>query len=198
MANGNRFWIPLQTTLEDNNRLACAPAQFTGVYAPGGIIIPTPEVPGSNPFLPNGVGGTVKPPPAKITVTKSGTYAVGGICLFTANYKINGLVDKVEVKYPGEDTLKIPTEGVDGIFYFPGCQVTHFVDQKVKDVMTSDDGSWQICFAAIPDKTMTIYYYLDNTKDITPPWKPLETKTDKGMACADLVGYSAVYAPVGK
>ena len=56
----------------------------------------------------------------------------------------------------------------------------------------------EICFAAIPGKEMTIYYYADNETDIVAPWIPLETTTENGLACAIPVDFSAVYAPVGK
>jgi len=197
---GSRVWIPLASTLEDNGRLVCAPALYTGVYMPAGKLLPRPgsEQPGHNPLFPNGVGGSVLPPPSKITITGSGTYAVGGICLITAKYKIAGLFDTVEVFYPSEDTLKVPSQDVEGVFYFPGCHVLHYRDQKIKDEMTRPEGDWRICFAAIPDKTMTIYYYEDNLTDIIPPWIALETTTENGMACADLVYFSAIYTPTGK
>jgi len=196
-----RVWLPLPTTLEDDGRLVCAPAMFTGVYMPSGkyIIEPgTEKQPGEDLLFPNGVGGSVLPPPSKITINGSGSYAVGGICLIRADYKITGLSDTIEVKYPTEDTLKVPSTAVDGLFFFPGCHVLHFRDLVIKDEMTRAEGDWQICFAAIPDKVMTIYYYRDDMTDITPPWVALETTTENGIACADPVDFSAVYAPVGK
>ncbi len=198
---GSRVWIPLPSTLEDNGRLVCAPAIYTGVYMPAGkFVLPSgSEIPpGTNPLFPYGWGGSVLPPPSNVTITGSGTYAVGGICLLIANYKIAGLFDTVQVKYLTEDTLKVPSPDVAGLFYFPGCQVEHYRDQKIKDQMTRAEGDWQICFAATPDKTMKIYYYKDNLTTITPPWTGLETSTSNGMACANLVDFSGVYVPTGK
>lgn len=59
-AGNGVLWNPLPSTLEDNNRLICAPAQYNGVYMPVGMI-PTDKTitAGSNPFFPNGLGGTV-------------------------------------------------------------------------------------------------------------------------------------------
>jgi hypothetical protein len=74
----------------------------------------------------------------------------------------------------------------------------------IQKEMTSKQGDWQICFAAIPSKTMTIYYYLDDTVIPVPTiaplsyWTALTTTTANGMACADIVNFSAVYAPAGK
>jgi hypothetical protein len=198
---GNKVWIPLPTTLEDNGRLVCAPAMYSGVYMPSGdyIIIPgTDPQSFTNRLFPDGQGGSVLPPPSYITITGSGDYAVGGICLIRAKYNITGLADDVQVKYPTEDTLKVPTNDVVGLFFYPGCQVTHYRDQVIKPTMTRVEGDWQICFAAIPDKTMTIYYYRDDLTDITPPWIALPTITENGLSCATPVDFSAVYAPVGK
>ena len=198
---GSRVWVPLASTLEDNGRLICAPALYTGVYMPAGkFVLPSGSElqPGTNPLFPYGWGGTVQPPPSKIIITRSGTYAVGGICLLTAKIKIAGIFDTVEVAYKSEDTLKVPSQDVEGRFYFPGCQVVHYRDQKIKDEMTSPEGDWQICFAAIPDKTMTIFYYQDNLTDVIPPWIALKTTTKNGMACAKKVDFSGVYIPTGK
>jgi hypothetical protein len=208
-ASGGRVWIPLPTTLEDNERLVCAPALYTGVYMPAGEKKIVPQTgagqPGSNPLLPGeGEGGSVLPPPAKviIPVTGSGTYPVGGICLLTAHYKIKGLSDTVEVEYANdhltEETLKVPSDAVEGIFYFPGCHVLHYRDGKIKDEMTIQEGDWRICFAAIPDKIMKIYFYQDDLTTIIGPWRGLETTTANGMACADLVYFTGVYTPAGK
>jgi hypothetical protein len=204
-----RFWIPLPTTLEDDGRLICAPVLYSGVYMPAGKVVPPPdsELTGTNPFFPNGTNGTVRAPANDITITESGTYAVGGICLISAKYNVAGLADTVQVEYPAkhftEDTLTVPfSDYANGnLFHFPGCHVIHYKDQQIQDQMNlgnPKDGDWQICFAAIPDKTMTIYYYDDNLTKIAAPWIKLVTTTANGMACANLVDFSAVYAPAGK
>ena len=184
--------FPLATTLEDEGRLACASATITGVYMPAGEYKIVPET-GSDQ-----VGATVLPPPAKVIITAAGTYAAGGICTIQANYKVSGLTNTVEVQYPTEDTIKVPSQDVEGLFYFPGCHLVHYQDQEVSDQLTPAEGEWEICFAAIPEKTMTIYYYQDNLTDVTPPWTALETTTANGMACAKSAYYSGVYTPVGK
>ncbi len=204
-----RTWTSLPTTLEDSARLICAPVLYAGVYMPAGKVVPPvgAEQAGTNPFFPSGSGGTVVPPSSEITITESGTYAVGGVCLITTNYFATGLADTVQVEYPTKhytsDTLTVPFSNyVNGdLFYFPGCHVMHYKNQLIQNQMNMTDpkdGEWQICFAAIPDKTMTIYYYDDNLKKINAPWTALETTTENGTACADLVDFSAVYVPAGK
>jgi hypothetical protein len=203
-AGGNKVWLPIPATLEDKGRLVCAPALYTGVYMPAASIpiIPVSGIGGAEGVNGNIAGGSVLPPSSKVIITGSGTYAVGGICTIEAQYKVSGLSDTVEVEWAleqlSEDTLVVPTDAVDGIFYFPGCHVLHYKDQKIKDQMTREEGDWKICFAAIPEKTMTVYYYQDDLTNIVPPWVPLDTTTENGVACADLVDWSAVYTPVGK
>jgi hypothetical protein len=200
----SRVWIALPTTLEDDGKLICAPAQHTGVYMPSGKYLLDPALAATGqvvvPGQPN--EGSVVAPPREIIITRSGTYAVGGICTITAEYKITGLSDTVAVEFANdhltEETLKVPADVVKGVFYFPGCHVLHYRDTKIQDQMTPDEGDWQICFAAIPDKIMTIYYYQDDLTTIIPPWKPLETVTENGKACADLVDFSGVYTPAGE
>ena len=132
-----------------------------------------------------------------ITITGSGTYAVGGICDITAKYDVTGLSDTVQVEYPWdpnyqsrnhytEDTQSVPfPDYINGdLFYFPGCHVVHFKNSQIQDQMntgTPKDGDWQICFAAIPGKTMTIYYYPDDTKSAI---EALDTPTPSNLEIA--------------
>jgi hypothetical protein len=200
-AGGTKVWIPLPAALEDEGRLLCASAQNTGVYMPSGkYVIDSSLIPGGSGE--NGGGspqGSVQPPPRHVVITDPGTYSVGGICTFRAQYKITGLSDVVDVEFANDhltqETLTVPPNEVNGLFYFPGCHVVHYLNSVIQNQMTSDQGEWQICFAAVPDKDMTIYYYKDNLTDITPPWMPLESVTENGRVCADLVDFTAVYAP---
>ncbi|MDD2923361.1 MAG: hypothetical protein PHQ36_13840, partial [Anaerolineales bacterium] len=82
----------------------------------------------------------------------------------------------------------------------PGCHVFHYKNSQLVDEVTTDEGKWEICFAAIPDKKTTIYfYYSDNDlARVTSKWTPLETRIENGTACAALTDYTGVYTPVGK
>jgi hypothetical protein len=214
-----RQWTQIPSHLDSTGKLVCADnAIYTGVYMPTGMVPPSlTYTSGQNAFFPNGVGGTVLPPPSFVTITGNGTYAVGGICLLTAQYFVKGLSDTVQVEYPTqytEDTKTVPfADYVNGsLFYFPGCHVLHYMDVTTNNVttptiqkeMTNTQGAWRICFAAIPTKTMTIYFYPDDSVTPVPTtaplatWTALATTTENGMACANLVNSSAVYAPTGK
>jgi hypothetical protein len=201
----DRQWVQIASHLDETGKLICADnAIYTGVYMSMGLLVPPPGTgeAGVNPFFPNGWGGTVQTPASFVTITGNGTYAVGGLCLITTQYFVSGLKDTVQVEERPEftqNTKTVPSDALNGdMFYFPGCHVVHYKDNVIKDQMnttTPKDGDWQICFAAIPGKTETIYYYMDDTSTVAPPWTKLDTTTANGMACADLVDFSAVYAP---
>ncbi len=198
--NGYRVWSLLPSTIEDDGRLVCAPAYYTGVYMPAGYVVPRPDSPFSEDTIttPGTIKGTVVTPPFTTLITESGTYTAGGVCMLKVEYRIDGLSDALHVEPPAQDTLTVPFPGLEDLLYFPGCHVIHYRDSKVKPTMTRQEGDWEICFAARPGKEMTIYYYRDDLTRITPPWLPLETTTENGMACANLVDFSAVYTPAGK
>lgn len=195
---GSPIWLPLPTTTE--NGVSCAPAMFTGVYMPAGQRVNPPGAGDEGNILnPPGIGGgSVKPPPDEIKVTKSGTYAIGGICAMIIEYKVSNLSDQIHVQHPTEANDLIPFPDNGGLLFLPGCHVVHYREAQVKQKMSSDEGRWEICFATRPDKKMTIYFYQDDLTTITPPWVPLETRTDKGLACAPLADVSGVYAPAGQ
>lgn len=196
-ASGQRVWMPLPTTVE--NSIACADALYTGVYMPAGYVQPTPAGGAGGVIVPTPRGtkpGTVRPPaPVSPRITKSGTYSIGGICTMIVVYKQPNLSDDVWVELPTQDTLTVPFPSDKDILYFPGCHVVHY--EPLMDTVTDQQGSWKICFAARPNKTMTIYYYSDDLTKITPPWQPLPTTTENGMACAPAM-HSGVYTPAGQ
>ncbi|HET9911647.1 MAG TPA: hypothetical protein VFQ13_07150 [Anaerolineales bacterium] len=196
--NGEKAWISLETYKEDT--LACANAHFTGVYmpagrtpkSPDGVFEPKTEIRGG------GRRGTVFVPPFVVIIGGSGTYSAGGICSAIVKYYVSGLTDNLHVQFPTEDTKNIPFPDNEDLLYLPGCHFLHYRDAQIKKTMTRAEGEWEICFAAIPGKEMTIYYYRDDDTDINPPWTALETTTKDGLACAPLADFSAVYAPAGK
>ena len=202
------FWIELETTHDDG--FACAFAPYTGEYAPGSkveeeirvtttTITTVEETQGD---------GTVKPPPPVITVTESSTYSVGGICTFTVIYTEPDQSDEIHVA----DALRHESDPVDdydsnqydpfpdsdALLYLPGCHVLHYkFDDITRYEKFPPQGEWKICFAARPDKDMTIYYYLGDEENQGSSWTPLETTVENGMACAPAF-FTGVYVPTGK
>ncbi len=152
----------------------------------------------SPPLAPLGKPGSVKPPRYRLVIpVTGGTFPIGGICTFTAQYNISGLVDVVFVEEQIEQSRSIPFPEANGVMHLPGCHVLHYKLEKVMTETALADGSWTICFAARPEETTTIHYYLDDLETITPPWIPLETTVVNGIACAP-ANYSGVYAPASK
>ena len=196
--NGTKVWIPTETYREDT--LVCANAHFTGVYMPAGRTVRDPgnESGQTTTYTGGGKTGSVVTPPSEVVIDGSGTYSAGGICSATVKYYVPQLGDNLHVQFPTEDTHIIPFPDNEDLLYLPGCHFLHYREGKIKPLMTREEGDWEICFATIPGKEMTIYYYRDDNTEINPPWTALETTTEDGMACAPLADFSAVYAPAGK
>lgn len=203
----NQIWLELPTTHLDG--LACAAAVYTGEYAPGSKVT---QLPGStqndNANIPPIKVGTVLVPPPSTRITSSGTYGAGGICTFKTFYKAPQLSDDLHVA----DTLMEDHDLVDGydntqnaafpdgagLIYYPGCHVLHYEQEEiVLWEMTPEEGIWEICFAARPDKENTIYYYLGDLVNQASAWIALETRTEDGQACAP-AQFTGVYVPTGK
>ncbi len=53
-----------------------------------------------------------------------------------------------------EFSRKIPF-GYEGDLYLPGCHVVHYKDDEIKEEMSGEDGSWEVCFAERPDIDLT-------------------------------------------
>ncbi len=229
--DGSADWQPLTTTVKDG--FACAPAIYTGVYAPGGRRLndDTGTDTGTQQVVsPGGAGnqaqtitsfgspgGTVKPPTftsqgggagiipntGTVVITESGTYNIGGLCSIIVDYHIPDLSNEVHVEENVEISSNVPFPDNAGLLYLPGCHVYHFKESNLRTDtnINADEGKWKICFAAIPDKETTIFFYY--AKDETPgsalpDWAPLETTIENGMACAPATDHTGVYAPVGK
>jgi len=202
------IWIELDTTHE--NGFACAFAPYTGEYAPGSKTEPQLETTSKTHTIVVGGGhhGTIITPPYAVTITDSADYSVGGICTFTVVYKQPYQSDEIHVAEAfdpnGDQVDDYNLQGFgsfpdpDALLYLPGCHVLHYrAGEITRYEKTSSQGEWEICFAARPDKDMTIYYYLGDEKDQASAWTPLETTTENGIACAPAF-FTGVYVPTGK
>jgi hypothetical protein len=200
--SGSAVWLPLTTTHTDG--FACAPAIYTGVYAPAAI---QPEIDtgtiSSTGQQTGSPGGTVQPPSSTVTINKSGTYSIGGLCTMIIDYYIPDLSNEIHIEDQIETSANVPFPDNEGLLYLPGCHVFHYKEAELRtDVnVTTAEGSWKICFAAIPNKKTTIYFYYakdEAPESALPDWAPLETTIENGMACAPLTDQTGVYAPTGK
>lgn len=122
--------------------------------------------------------GTVRPPHKLIVIRKSGTYSIGGFCTMTVKLNAKDVFAVVNIARPLPRHLP---KGVHAVQ--PGCRVTYFESKRLIDELTPQMGNAKICFAAIPKKETTIYFY--DVYAATPAWTALTTKVEKGIACAE-------------
>lgn len=133
--------------------------------------------------------GTVKPPSRDIIIPVTGEYSVGGFCTLSVEFNDPTITlnATIETPLPGElpkDVQKIRQ----------GCLLAyHLSNDPIGEL---PDGSVStICFAAIPNQEMVLYFYdLDAP---SPEWMPLETTTEAGISCA-AANASGVYVATFK
>ncbi len=199
---GEAVWYPLPTT-ETSEGYVCAPAMYTGVYAPGGIFIPQTggeEEQAAPQTFSTKVGTVMVTQTASVRITESGVYGAGGICELRVEYYIPALANELHVEENVEISAKVPFPDNEGLLYLPGCHVFHYKNDNLVDQVTQDEGQWEICFAAIPNKETTIYFYYseNDVERVTSAWTPLKTRVEDGKACAPTTDFTGVYTPVGK
>ena len=134
--------------------------------------------------------------PMSIIVTGSGSYLIGGVCKFDANYIATDIKNQVDAEVPIANSQKVPFPGKGNLFY-PGCHVVHYKADAIVDQAKAEDGSWKVCFGKRPDVAMTIYYYLDNPVGGSPVWAALPTTVEGAYSCAPAL-YTGVYMPAGE
>lgn len=120
--------------------------------------------------------GTVKPPPAVVPpITAPGTYSVGGICTF----RVIQLAESISLH---ADLLPFTTLGKrpeSVLTYLAGvCRAIYTQAGTGIIDLSATDGQVEICFAAIPNTTGSIFVYNDKT------WTALTTTVQDGLACA--------------
>ncbi len=159
---------------------------LAGNQAAGAGFLTVPDVIGalqgnssSGLGAPNAQPGTVKPPPVVVPpITGPGTYSVGGICTF----RVITLADTISLH---ADWLPYSTLGKrpqNIASYLAGVCRAIYVQKAagVIDLVGASDGQIEICFAAVPNTTGTIYVYVDKTQT----WTALQTTVQDGLACA--------------
>jgi len=144
--------------------------------------------------------GSVKPPPAEITVCKEGTHSIGGVVILK--------VIRLKPDYCLEAFLwnhafaigRIP-DGAGKVL----ADVTFLkVNYKGKFIyeVPPEDGDIEICYA-VPPGTQAQIYFFDfygprfGKRTGQPSWEPLETTVTNGVACAK-AQTSGAYALIGK
>ena len=122
--------------------------------------------------------GTVKPPPKDIIIPVTGEYSVGGFCTLSVNLSDPKINLDASVVTPLQHELPDQVHKVR-----QGCLLTYYNASERIDALAPASGTTTICFAATPQKQMTIYFY--NLFATDPVWAPLETTVENGVACAE-------------
>jgi hypothetical protein len=121
--------------------------------------------------------GTVKPPPKKLLIPLTGDYSIGGFCTLSITFSDPAYSMDASVKTPLPRELPADVHKVE-----QGCLLTYFSSAQRIAELAASAGSATICFAALPEKQMVLYFY--NIDSATPEWIPLETTVANGTACA--------------
>lgn len=123
-------------------------------------------------------GGTVKPPKGSVLIPVTGEYSIGGFC--TLSVELNDSDIQLDARLitplPGElpDTVQKIRQG---------CLLTYSRSNEVLFELPPESGNTTICFAALPNKQMTVYFH--NTYSPDSEWAPLETTAlAGGIVCA--------------
>lgn len=140
---------------------------------------PTPMSPTQQPISPSeGKPGTIKPPPQSVVITTSGVYSVGGFCTVNIEILSNTLTAQASVIHPLPRPLPKEVYAVK-----QGCSLIYYDNQVPVEVLSEGMAKTTICFAALPNKKMVVYFY--NSLAATPVWAMLETTVENGIACAN-------------
>jgi hypothetical protein len=121
--------------------------------------------------------GSVKPPPKHVVIPVTGRYSVGGFCTLDIELNDPAIILNASIETPLPREIPNDAQKVR-----QGCLLEYYsADQRI-DGLPAGAGSATICFAAMPNKQMTLYFY--NLYAPNPTWVPLETSTQAGLVCA--------------
>ena len=144
--------------------------------------------------------GTVRPPPADITVCINGNYSVGGVAGLTVDDLVPGYCLSAFLRNQGFALGRIP-DGAGRIL----ANITFlrvFRNSRFVYEVPDPDGDIQICYA-VPNGAQAQIYFFDfygsrfGERTGQPSWEPLETTTQNGIACA-AAQTSGAYALIGQ
>jgi hypothetical protein len=136
--------------------------------------------------------GTVKPPPSRgFTIRSAGSYSAGGFCLIKVEYLSPEFFITVERSYYSGFGKPLPVP--DGIFLSALCHLQYYniAGQHVFEI-PPDQGSVQICFAAIPFRTGDIYVYFP------PSWTDQPTTTVGDLLACSPANQTGYYVRRGR
>ncbi len=152
----------------------------------------------------NGKGGTVKPPPNHIYITKPGTYSVGGCLIHVVNLT-PGITLSVEYVSRFQNEHKLDSDHPR--FRAGTCRITYYKDgKKIDGIQDPEQGTVYACFGATRNPQGIVHEYTQETKtwhhqpttyDVYNPktgqWRPA-VGDEPALTCgqANLTGYYLV------
>jgi hypothetical protein len=144
--------------------------------------------------------GSVKPPPAELTLCEDGFKSVGGVSTLEVTNLAPGYCLVAFLRNHAFAIGRIPDGAGKVLAHITFLRV--FYHGKLVYELPVEDGQVEICYAVPPGKEAQIYF-LDfygprfGERTGQPSWEPLETTVDGGMACA-AAQTSGSYALIGE
>jgi hypothetical protein len=144
--------------------------------------------------------GTVKPPPAEVTICEDGIDSVGGVSTLEVNSLAPGYCLAAFLRNHGFALGRIP-DGAGKVLANITFLRVFYHGALVYELPTAD-GNVQICYAVPAGKQAQIYFFdfygpRFGQNHGQPEWQPLETTVDNGVACAT-AQKSGAYALIGQ
>ncbi len=131
--------------------------------------------------------------PMSIIVTGSGSYLIGGVCKFDANYIATDIKNQVDAEVPIAHSQKVPFTGKGNLFY-PGCHVVHYKADAIVDQAKTEDGSWKVCFGKRPDIAVTSTILPGHSVDGSRIWAAVADYSGRRIFLRSCVAYGCLYA----
>ena len=151
-------------------------------------------------FFANPAPGSVKPPPAELTVCEQGDFSVGGVSILKVKQLVAGYCLTATLWNHAFALGRIPAGAGKVLADITFLRVFHH-GRFVYDVPTTD-GNVEICYA-VPPETQGQIFFFDffgprfGKRTGQPSWEPLPTTVIDGEACAP-AQTSGAYALIGQ
>ena len=143
--------------------------------------------------------GSVKPPPAEVTICEDGVHSVGGVATLEVTNLADGYCIVANLRNHAFAVGHIPQNAGKALAHLTLLRV--FYHGKLVSELPEEDGQSRICYAVPPGKTGKLYLYDFYGPRFKRPgsrdWTALDTAVDNGTACAAAQDTGA-YALLGK
>jgi hypothetical protein len=161
---------------------------------------PVPQnVVSNGPALDKPEPGSVKPPPAEVTICKDGAYSVGGVSTLEVTDLADGYCIVASLRNHAFAVGHIPDGAGSALAHLTLVRV--YYHGKLVSELPVGDGQSKLCYAMPPGRTGQIYFYDFYGPQLKRPgsrdWAPLDTTVTDGIACTAAQSTGA-YALMGK